>query len=56
MGDLQMTGLQGGLVIKRGSTIRYEDGSVMLNFYSKLLKRTFESVMFVGSIVVTAEP
>jgi hypothetical protein len=39
--------------LKPGSTIRYEDGSVMTNFYSKLLKRTFPSVMFVGHVAVT---
>lgn len=38
--------------LKAGSTIRYEDGSVMTNFYSKLLKRTFPSVMFVGQVSV----
>ena len=42
--------------IKPGSTIRYEEGAVMSNFYSKLLKRTFPSVMFVNDVIVTAEP
>jgi hypothetical protein len=41
--------------LKLGSTIRYEDGSVMSDFYSKLLKRTFPSVMFVGQVAVVAE-
>ena len=41
------------MVLKVGSTIRYEEGSVMTDFYSKLLKRTFPSVMFVGQVVVT---
>lgn len=40
------------MALKPGSTIRHEDGSVMTNFYSKLLKRTFPSVMFVGHIAV----
>ncbi len=40
------------MALKAGSTIRYEDGSVMTNFYSKLLKRTFPSVMFVGQVSV----
>jgi hypothetical protein len=40
------------MALKAGSTIRYEEGSVMANFYSKLLKRTFPSVMFVGHISV----
>jgi hypothetical protein len=43
------------MVVKPGSTIRYEDGSVMTDFYSKLLKRTFRSVMFVGHVAVVAE-
>lgn len=42
--------------IKPGSTVRFEEGSVMTNFYSKLLERTFTSVRFVGAIVVAAEP
>lgn len=44
------------LPIKPGSTIRYEEGAVMSNFYSKLLKRSFPSVMFVNEVVVTAVP
>lgn len=40
------------MALKPGATIRYEDGSVMSNFYSKLLKRTFPSVMFVGHVAV----
>ena len=44
------------MAIKVGSTIRYEDGAVMSNFYSKLLKRTFAGVMFVGHVGVTAQP
>jgi hypothetical protein len=44
------------MALKAGSSIRYEDGSVMHDFYSKLLKRTFPSVMFVGVVLVTAEP
>jgi hypothetical protein len=43
------------MVVKPGSTIRYEDGSVMTDFYSKLLKRTFPSVMFVGHVAVSGE-
>ncbi|HEY6896460.1 MAG TPA: hypothetical protein VI279_04305 [Rhodocyclaceae bacterium] len=42
--------------VKVGSSIRYEDGGLMTNFYSKLLKRTFPSVMFVGHVAITAEP
>ena len=40
---------------KPGSTLRYQEGSVMNNFYSKLLKRTFDSVMFVGHVAVVAQ-
>ncbi|NJD34662.1 MAG: hypothetical protein FIA96_07515 [Betaproteobacteria bacterium] len=43
------------MVVKPGSTIRYEDGSVMTDFYSKLLKRTFPSVMFVGHVAVMGQ-
>lgn len=42
--------------LKVGSTVRYEDGASMTNFYSKLLKRTFPSVMFVDHLAVTAKP
>lgn len=42
--------------IRPGTHIRYEEGAIMQNFYSKLLKRTFASVMFVDHIVVTAQP
>lgn len=40
------------MALKPGSTIRYEAGSVMTDFYSKLLKRSFPSVMFVGHVAV----
>lgn len=42
--------------LKVGSRVRYEDGATMTNFYSKLLKRTFPSVMFVDHLAVTAQP
>ena len=42
--------------IKPGSTVRFEEGSVMTNFYSKLLERSFTSIRFVGAIRVTTEP
>jgi len=42
--------------IRPGTRIRYEDGAVMPNFYSKLLKRTFPSVMFINHMAVTAQP
>ena len=42
--------------IRPGARIDYEDGAVMQNFYSKLLKRTFPSVMFIKHLVVTTQP
>ena len=42
--------------LKVGTTVRYDDGAVMNNFYSKLLKRSFPSVMFVDHLVVIAQP
>lgn len=42
--------------IRTGTRIRYEDGAVMQDFYSKLLKRTFPSVMFINHLAVTAQP
>ena len=42
------------MAAKPGRTLRYKEGSVMTNFYSKLLKRTFDSVMFVGHVAVVA--
>lgn len=44
------------MVLKPGSVIRYEEGIVMADFYSKLLKRTFASVRFVGQIEVDTKP
>jgi hypothetical protein len=42
--------------IQPGTHIRYEDGAVMQDFYSKLLKRNFPSVMFINHLIVTAQP
>lgn len=42
------------VAVKPGNVIRFEDGAMMTNFHSKLLNRTFPSVMFVGRVVVTA--
>ncbi len=44
------------IALKPGSEVRYDEGSVMTNFYSKLLKRTFPSVLFVGQVVIVSEP
>lgn len=37
--------------LKKGDKIRYSDGTVMKDFYSKTLDRTFPTVVFVNSIV-----
>lgn len=41
--------------LKVGNLIRYEDGSTMTDFYSKMLKRTFPSIMFIGQLAVIAD-
>ena len=38
--------------VKKGDTIRFDDGMVMNNFYSKTLKRTFSSIVFVNHAAV----
>lgn len=38
--------------VKKGDAIRFSDGAVMSNFFSKSLNRTFESVVFVGKAEV----
>lgn len=43
------------VALKPGNLVRYDDGAMMTNFYSKQLQRTFPSVMFVQRVVVTAE-
>jgi len=40
------------VALGKGDRIRFDDGAVMNNFYSKLLKRTFPSVMFVNRVKV----
>lgn len=41
--------------LKKGDVIRYDNGMEMTNFHSKTLNRTFPSVLFVNSVVVTKE-
>jgi hypothetical protein len=41
--------------VKKGDTIRYDEGVQMTNFYSKTLKRTFPSVKFVGKVIIANE-
>ena len=43
------------VAVKKDAVVRFEDGAVMTNFRSKLLDRTFPSVMFVNRVVVTNE-
>jgi hypothetical protein len=40
------------MAVKKGDTIRFDDGMVMNNFYSKTLKRTFPNIVFVNRAVV----
>lgn len=41
------------VAVKKGDTIRFDEGMVMTNFYSKVLKRTFPSIAFVNRVVVS---
>ena len=38
--------------VKDGDNIRFSEGAIMSNYFSKNLNRTFESVIFVGKAVV----
>lgn len=38
--------------VKKGDTIRFPNGTVMSNFFSKRLQRTFDEILFVGRIKV----
>lgn len=38
---------------KKGDTIEFDNGSLMTNFESKVLKRTFDSITFVGRVEVS---
>lgn len=40
------------VAVKKGDQIRFDNGFVMTNFYSKTLKRTFPKVLFVSKVVV----
>jgi hypothetical protein len=42
------------VAVKDGDDIRFANGMVMRDFYSKLLKRTFAEVIFTGGVEVTA--
>ena len=43
------------IALKKNNVIRYDDGSEMTNFHSKQLNRTFPSVIFVNSVVLSKE-
>jgi len=43
------------VAVKKGDMIRFDDGTVMTNFNSKTLNRTFPSVTFVNRVLVTNE-
>lgn len=38
--------------VKKGDRVRFDSGMVMTDFYSKTLKRSFPSIMFVNSLVI----
>lgn len=40
--------------IMRGDMVQFDEGVTMEQFYSKLLKRTFQSVMFVDAVSTTS--
>ena len=41
------------LAVQKGDQVRFDDGMVMTDFYSKSLKRTFPSIVFVNQVVVS---
>ena len=43
------------LAVKKGDMVRFDNGMAMNNFHSKTLNRTFPSILFVNSLVVTKE-
>ena len=42
-------------VFPKNVVIRYGDGALMRNFYSKVLKRTFSEILFVANVQVIRE-
>jgi hypothetical protein len=40
------------VAVKKGDLVRFDDGMVMNNFYSKTLKRSFPSIVFVSALAV----
>lgn len=41
--------------VKPGNRIRFDDGTMMTNFHSSSLQRTFPAVLFVNDVSVIAE-
>lgn len=41
--------------VAAGDAVRFEDGAVMTDFYSRTLQKAFARIMFVGQVAVTAE-
>jgi len=40
--------------VHKGNRVRYEEGSTMSSFHSKLLNRSFSNLMFIGQLAVVA--
>lgn len=40
------------VAVKKGDTVGFDDGSIMTNFFSKSLNRTFETLIMVNKVVV----
>lgn len=40
--------------VQNGNLVRYEEGSTMSSFHSKLLKRSFSNLMFIGQLAVVS--
>ncbi len=38
--------------LQKGNVVRYEEGSTMSSFHSKLLQRSFSNLMFIGQLAV----
>lgn len=43
------------IALKKNNVIRYDAGSEMTNFHSKMLNRTFPSIIFVNRVVLSKE-
>jgi hypothetical protein len=43
------------LAVKKGNTIRFEDGAAMSNFRSASLNRTFPTILFVGRVAIVPD-